>query len=69
MGTAAHAMPIFFVHFKLNGLNGMSLGTENQLGFRIECYGEIGWRYPALELKTVLFRVGKIEFTVAAFVF
>ena len=45
----------------------MSLGTENQLGFRIS-YGEIGWRYPALELKTVFFRVGEIQLTVAAFV-
>ena len=67
MGTAAHAMPIFF-HFKLNGLNRMSLGTENSLGFRIRCYGEIGGA-AALELKPVLFRVGKIELTVAAFVF
>ena len=69
MGTAAHAMPIFFVHFKLNGLNGMSLGTENQLGFRIELLWRDWLARPALELKTVLFRVGKIEFTVAAFVF
>jgi hypothetical protein len=72
MGTAAYAMPIFCsLQIECVELNVVwPGGRDRELAWiRIECYGEIGWRYPALELKTVFFRVGEIQLTVAAFVF